>query len=89
MTQFERASGSSYVQMVFQYKVRGEIKVKNKLDYNISTEQYNKPEAESRTDLNDFLQKMKDKKKEDFKTNILILSGVMSVGLVVLLILNL
>jgi len=77
------------MKMVIQYNLRGEIKVKNKLDYNVSTDQYSKSGSEQKTDLNHLLQKMKDKKKEDFKTNILILSGVMSVGIIVLLILNL
>ena len=77
------------MKMVIQYNLRGEIKVKNKLDYNVSTDQHTKLGSEPKTDLNHLLQKMKDKKKEDFKTNLLILSGVMSVGIIVLLILNL
>jgi len=77
------------MKMVIQYNLRGEIKVKNKLDYNVSRDQYTKLGSEPKTDLNHLLQKMKDKKKEDFKTNLLILSGVMSVGIIVLLILNL
>lgn len=65
------------------------MKKKTEPDYNISAEQFSKSESGPKTDLNHLLQKMKDKKKEDFKTNVLILSGVMCVGAVVILILNL
>ena len=43
----------------------------------------------SRLDLNDLLKRMEDKKKDDKKINILILSGTLSVAVVIFLILDL
>ena len=43
----------------------------------------------SRLDLNDLLKRMEDQKKDDKKINILILSGTLSVAVVIFLILDL
>ena len=43
----------------------------------------------SRLDLNDLLKRMEDQKKDDKKINILILSGSLSVAVVIFLILGL
>ena len=44
---------------------------------------------EQRINLNDLLKKAKDQKKEERKANLIIVSGVLSVALVVILILSL
>ena len=45
--------------------------------------------VKSRLDLNDQLKRAKDQKKHDKKTNLLILSGTITVAFVVFLLLNL
>jgi len=76
---------------VFQYILEGIDKVKHRVevDYNASSDSYAKLRPEGKTDLNHLLERIKEKKRQDIKTNILILSGVLSVGGVVLLILSL
>jgi len=43
---------------------------------------------ENRIDLNDLLKKAKDQKKEERKTNLKIIAGVVSVALIVVVILS-
>tara|TARA_B100001996_G_C18358036_1_gene476672 strand:- start:240 stop:392 length:153 start_codon:yes stop_codon:yes gene_type:complete len=43
---------------------------------------------EQRINLNDLLKKAKDKKKEERKTNLIIVSGVMSLALIIILVLS-
>ncbi len=76
---------------MFQYILEGVDKVKHRVevDYNTSSDSYAKLRPERKTDLNHLLERIKEKKRQDIKTNILILSGVLSVGGVVLLILSL
>ena len=60
------------------------IDVEDKYGYIKSSET-----VKSRFDLNDLLQRAKEEKKSDIKTNVLILSGAFSIALVVFLILSL
>ena len=60
------------------------IDVEDKYGYIKSSET-----VKSRLDLNDLLQRAKEEKKSDIKTNVLILSGAFSIALVVFLILSL
>ena len=65
------------------------MKHRAEAEYNTSSDSYEKLKPEGKTDLNHLLARIKEKKKQDIKTNILILSGVLSVGVVVFLILSL
>ena len=60
------------------------IDVEDKYGYIKSSET-----VKSRLDLNDLLQRAKEEKKSDIKTNVLILSGAFSIALVIFLILSL
>ena len=60
------------------------IDVEDKYGYIKSSET-----VKSRLDLNDLLQRAKEEKKSDIKTNVLILSGAFSIALVVFLMLSL
>ena len=60
------------------------IDVEDKYGYIKSSET-----VKSRLDLNDLLQRAKEEKKSDIKTNVLILSGAFLIALVVFLMLSL
>ena len=52
---------------------------------------YSKEESrdvKSRINLNDLLKKVKDREKEEKKTNLMILSGVLSVAVIIFLIIS-
>ena len=64
-------------------------KVEIERDHEVDVNREHSSDSRTRINLNDLLQRAKEKKKADNKFNLLVISGVLSITLLVIVILNL
>jgi len=76
---------------VFQLAWRGKVKAKVEIerDHEVDVNREHSSDSRTRINLNDLLQRAKEKKKADNKFNLLVISGALSITLLVIVILNL
>ena len=64
-------------------------KVEIERDHEVDVNREHSSDSRTRINLNDLLQRAKEKKKADNKFNLLVISGALSITLLVIVILNL
>ena len=64
-------------------------KVEIERDHEVDVNREHSSDSRTRINLNDLLQRAKEKKKADKKFNLLVISGALSITLLVIVILNL
>ena len=74
---------------MFQLILGGNVKSNIEKNHDMDLHKNKRTDSEPRISLNDLLQRAKEKKKEDNKFNLLVISGAVSITLLVIVILTL